>query len=106
MKFLRSQHDNDNLEHLPWVNRLPLGQARGQSGGYPAGCFYVEAYWCNNYYMRTEDTLRQSNPQLPIKSGHSGCVGFHGRLFRSAAVHEAQEGRERVLDHTIQGELA
>ena len=43
MKFLRSQHDNDNPEHLPWINRVPLGSARGLSGGYPAGCFYVEA---------------------------------------------------------------
>ena len=37
MKFLRSQHDNDNPEHLPWINRLPLGQSRGHSGGVPCG---------------------------------------------------------------------
>ena len=61
VKFLRSQYDNDNPEHLPWINRVPLGKARGHSGGYLAGCFYVEAYWCNNYYMKTEDPFRQSN---------------------------------------------
>ena len=32
MKFLRPQRDNDNPEHLLWINRVPLGEARGHSG--------------------------------------------------------------------------
>ena len=42
MKLLRSQHDNDTPEHLPWIHRLPLGQVRGLSGVTPRAAFYFE----------------------------------------------------------------
>ena len=58
-RYLRTQHDDDNPELLPWINKIPLGATRYRSGGYPTGVFYVEAYWCNNYYMKTEDPSNQ-----------------------------------------------
>ena len=61
MQHLLSQYDSGNPEALPWINSVPLGVTRNQSGGYPAGALYIEAYWCSNYYMRTEDPLRQCN---------------------------------------------
>ena len=35
MRYLRSQHGNDNPEWLPWVNKIPLGATRNRSGFTP-----------------------------------------------------------------------
>ena len=35
MRYLRSQHDNDNPEWLPWINKVPLGVTRNRSGVTP-----------------------------------------------------------------------
>ena len=35
MRYLRSQHDNDNPEWLPWINKIPLGVTRAVVGVTP-----------------------------------------------------------------------
>ena len=34
-RYLRSQHDSDNPEWLPWINKIPLGATRYRSGVTP-----------------------------------------------------------------------
>ena len=38
-RYLRSQHDNDNPEWLPWINKIPLGATRYRSGVTPRVTF-------------------------------------------------------------------
>ena len=46
---------------MPWVNKRPVRHVReGVNVGYPADGLFVEAYWCNNYYVRSEDIARNT----------------------------------------------
>jgi hypothetical protein len=73
--YLKAQYENGNPAAMPWLSKRVLGKLRdgSSSGGDPTGGLFIEAYWCNNYYVPTEDIRRKSEtwmvdllPQSPF----------------------------------------